>query len=416
MNRLFWGIVFLVLAAGGWAQSTWRGQAELWKAANVPAEGFLAASNEFPRNSLLSVENYKTKKTVQVRVVSNLPVGSSALVLLNPKAAAALDMKAGDSPLVGVRMDPSGIERPDNPDPDVNPLAAKPLAVKPTTPAVAVAPVAVPTATPVAPAAAVAKPDPDLLPLPSVASPEPLPVPSSVADPLPVTELSTPLPVVVEPEPTPVTPGRKVFVTTRDPEPVAAETPLVTVKPSVTETTPGVDTVPVVETAPVAEPAESAKPAPTVVAEVPVAAPEATPVAAPVPPPVAVAPPVAPVAPPAVPVASSAATVVPVKPTSASAWVDKPAKLEGPLLGQVAILAALEKGKSYVQVGTWAKEADILKALDTLKSYVPLALYKAEGEKNPWRLVVESAPKAQLGMLLMHFRSQGFKSASVVKG
>jgi len=127
MNRLFWGIAFLVLAAaGGWAQSTWRGQAEVWAAASAPADGFVAASNQFPRNSLLTVENYKTKKTIQVRVVATLPAESSALVVLNPKAAQALEIKAGEAPMVGVQIDPSGTDLAENPDPDVNPLAAAP--------------------------------------------------------------------------------------------------------------------------------------------------------------------------------------------------------------------------------------------------------------------------------------------------
>jgi hypothetical protein len=84
-------------------------------------------------------------------------------------------------------------------------------------------------------------------------------------------------------------------------------------------------------------------------------------------------------------------------------------------MGQMVVLASLDKGRPYVQVGAWATEADMLKTLETVKSYVPLALYKAEGEKNPWR-VIASAPKSQLGVLLMLFRSQGFRSAAVVKG
>ena len=85
-------------------------------------------------------------------------------------------------------------------------------------------------------------------------------------------------------------------------------------------------------------------------------------------------------------------------------------------MGTVAVLPGLEKGRSYVQVGAWASETELLAALGSVKSYVPLALYKAEGEKNPWRVVVASAPKGQLGLLLMHYRSQGFRTAGVVKG
>lgn len=355
MNRLFWGIALLVLAAaGGWAQSTWRGQAEVWAAATAPAEGFVVASNEFPRNSLLTVENYKTKKTIQVRVVAPLPAGSSALVLLNPKSARALEIKAGEAPMVGVQIDPTGVDRPDNPDPDVNPLAAK-------TPGVA-APVAAP--------GAAAAPG---LPLPALAD-------------------RTPLPVADEPDTTaPVTPGKKVFLTSRDPEPEApAPTPVPTPVAPAAE--------PVAEAAaPPATPTEPATPAPVVPTPVAVA-----PVAAPV----VEAPVVAPV-----PVAA-----LPVTPAPASSWVSVPGKLEGSVLGQVPVLAGLEKGRSYVQVGAWSTQADLMKAMETVKTYVPLALYQASGEKNPWRMVVASAPRSQLGVLLMLFKSQGFRAASVVKG
>lgn len=397
MNRLFWGIALMLLVTvGGWAQSTWRGQAEVWSAANAPTEGFVAASNEFPRNSLLSVENYKTRKTVQVRVVAALPAGSTALVLLNPKAAQALDIKVGEIPLVGVRMDPTGVDRPDNPDPDVNPMAGRPGAatgnagvpavVTPTAPVASLTTAPAPTLAPQAKDTTARTPavttldvargsttlDPDLLPLPALANPE------GVAE---------PSPLAVEEDPdgtTPVTPGRKVFVTTRDPEPVASEAPTETTTPPIAEIP--VETVAVPETTP--EPAAPVPPtpAPSVAESKPALAPA--------------------------PVAVAAVPVTPV----ANVWVPVAAKLDGAVLGAVPLLVGLEKGRSYVQVGAWASEADVLNALGTVKSHVPLALYRAEGEKNPWRLVVASAPKGQLGFLLMHYRSQGFRSASMVKG
>lgn len=422
-NRLLWGIAFLVLvAAGGWAQSTWRGQAEVWPTASAPVDGYVAASNEFPRNSLLTVENYRAKKTIQVRIVAALPAGSSALVLLNPKAAQALDIKAGDSPLVGVRLDPTGTDLAENPDPDVNPLAAKPAAAVAVVPAPAPTPVPAPVAEaavrtpPVTPAAPVAVAASDaVVPLPALANPEP------VAEPAPA-----PLAVADETEaPAPVTPGKKVFLTTRDPEPVATETvpepsPVHQPEPAPVAETPVVE-APVAQ-APVAEPEPEPEPVPVSpvspgapLAEAPVA--EPTPATSPAPTPVPAAPvPVAPVpvAPPA-PVAVAPASPLAVKPAPANAWVSVPGKLEGPVLGQVAVLPALDKGKAYVQVGAFATEADVLASLGQVRSYVPVALYKAAGEKNPWRVVV-AAPKAQLGVLLMSFRSQGFRTAAVVKG
>jgi hypothetical protein len=111
-----------------------------------------------------------------------------------------------------------------------------------------------------------------------------------------------------------------------------------------------------------------------------------------------------------------ATSVVPRPVTApAAAWVDTPSKLSGPVLGQVALLASLEKGKPYVQVGSWASEAEMLAALDSVKTYVPLSIYKAEGQKNPWR-VVAAAPNSQLGVLLASYRNQGFRTANLIKG
>lgn len=393
MKRMFWGMVWLAVAAGGWAQSTWRGQAEVWPAATAPADGYVAASNEFPRNSLLTVENYRAHKTVQVRVVAALPDGSSALVVLNGKAADALDIKPGEIPLVGVQLNIGGIDRPDNPDPDVNPLAEKPV-VAATTPTPAV-PVPAPVPAAAAPAA-----DPNAIPL---LAPAAAPTPDAVAP--------TPLAVTEEPEPSaaPATPGKQVFLSTENTEPAA-------------DSVPPADTAPPAAAPDAAVPLAEAAPAPA--AETPAPAADDAPAAAapetaPAVPPVAAVPAEtpAPAESPAVPAAAPA----PVTPAPlavappAAAWVDTPSKLAGPVLGQVPVLASLEKGKPYVQVGAWASEAEVLAALDSVKSYVPVALYKAEGQKNPWR-VLASAPKAQLGVLLASYRNQGFRNASLIKG
>jgi hypothetical protein len=106
---------------------------------------------------------------------------------------------------------------------------------------------------------------------------------------------------------------------------------------------------------------------------------------------------------------------IPVAAAPSTAWVDSPSKLSGPVMGRVALLPSLEKGKAYVQVGAFASETEVLAALDSVKSYVPLSLYKAEGQKNPWR-VIAAAPNSQLGVLLASYRNQGFRTANLIKG
>ncbi len=122
------------------------------------------------------------------------------------------------------------------------------------------------------------------------------------------------------------------------------------------------------------------------------------------------------VAEPEVAIAESTVRVVPPSQPVVTAWVSKPGKLTGPILGTVSLLASLEKGKPYVQVAAFATEADLAKALDSLVSYVPVSLFKAEGEKNPWRILVDAVPKPQMGVLIMAFRQQGYRTAALIRG
>ncbi|NNM67212.1 MAG: hypothetical protein HKM06_04270, partial [Spirochaetales bacterium] len=183
MKRFLGLIVVLVgFSIPLWAQTSWKGQAEVWSDATLPLDGYYVASDQFPRNTVLIVENYKTRKTVQVRVVSGLPEGSACLVKLSPKAATALGMAPGDSVPVSVQIDTSlegylastgdqswktDTTAPSNPSTAVVESQAK-------------APVVVPLAAPLAPAVATG-------PSASEAAPAAVPVsPPAAATPPPV--------------------------------------------------------------------------------------------------------------------------------------------------------------------------------------------------------------------------------------
>ncbi len=495
MKQLFGAVLILTVSlAGLTAQSTWRGQAEVWQGAGAPTGGYVAAANEFTKNSLVTIENYKTKKTVQVRIVSTLPQGSSSFILISAKAAAALDIALTDTPLVGVQIDTTiggskGIVEDDtaqNPDPDVNPLAtAKPKVAAGTPvastpvplPATAETPTPALTNTPATPTPVDAPSEsPIMTPAPVVAAVSPASKPASASEEIPVVLLPqapvaptlartgaattnpaeltkasssvdpelTPLPPLEAPPPVappslavadmseetaPVTPGRRVFLPTTGTDIVADETPVV-------EETPGKKTTPEAESKTAVEPVA---PAPETVAETPTPAPVVTPapVATPAvaetpkatetPPAVVEAPksvtnpPVvetlkADVTSPAVSATTKPATVTSAPPAAAKAWVSTPGKLSGPVLGTIGVLTQLEKGKSYVQVAAYATQAEVLKVLESMSSYVPVSVYQATGEKNPWRILIDSAPKAQMGVLLNQFRNQGFRTASIIKG
>jgi|GEM_PF-2508001 len=383
MNRLI-GVLFcgLLLGSLGWSQSVWRGQAEVWTGPDAPSEGFVAASNEFPRNSLLKVENFKSQKSIDVRVVSGLPDGSTALVLLNAKAAAALDIKSGEVPMVGVSPDTSSSDLSQNPDPDINPAVDAPAAVAMTPP---------PAATAVPPS--------------SDSSPDAASEPSAEGS------APTPLPVVPETTPTPSTPGKTVFESTDQPAPPA---PAPVAEPAAAPDSEA--PAPATTETPVPETAETPAPATTVAPAVPLPPTGSTPEAPPVV--TAPAPETPPVTAPLSPPSSPPLTPLAVAPTvlpSDRAWVSEPQPLKGPVLGQVVWIPALDHGKAYVQVGAWPTRAALVATLDTVKSYVPLVLFNAKGEKNPWRLLA-SAPHSQLGVLLNSYRAQGFGRATVVKG
>lgn len=157
-------ILALILTAGcllpAAAQSAWRGQAGVITDGSLPESGYFAASNEFPRNTLVTVENLKTKAVIKVRILKRSPeVMDANFIFLNNRAASDLGLQAGESGLVSVQID-TGLEgirsslmedNPTNPDPETN-LAAGTLtdtpAAEPAAPAPALT--AAPAAAPLA--------------------------------------------------------------------------------------------------------------------------------------------------------------------------------------------------------------------------------------------------------------------------
>lgn len=393
MKRFTFVLLSLLLAVQGvGAQSTWRGQAEVLSAGSVPAEGFFAFSNEFPKNSILSVESYRSKKNVQVRVTGPLPTGLTCLVALSPKAASALDMAQGDSVLVGVQLADAMEKKasaPDvasNPDPDVNPLAGKPktLAEAAPAPLVPVSPAPVTAADPATGTALAVAPDgasDGSAPAKKVFLPPK--EPTSVASDAGAAAL--PLPPLADQEAAPA--PDQVSAPAAVPAPGEAEKPVVAEAPA----------APAPEAKPEVKPESEVKPA----APAPAAVPEAQPKA----PDVAEKP-------------SSGTGKVPVVPGMApkSSYASQPSRLQGDLLGRINLTDKLEKGRSYVQVAAYADEKSLLKALEGIKSYVPLSVVYGGTGKSSYLLVAQPGANAQLGILLMHFRSQGFRQAAVVKG
>lgn len=104
--RALLGLVLLtgtLLPAAG--DTTWRGQAGVSAGAGLPETGLFAATNEFPRGTLLEVRNLRNNKTLQLQVLKRSP---SALdlnfIYLSTQAGRDLDIRSGESVLVSVSV------------------------------------------------------------------------------------------------------------------------------------------------------------------------------------------------------------------------------------------------------------------------------------------------------------------------
>ena len=121
-------VPFLVSAAG-----FWDGNAALERGDAAFESGLNAASNSFPKDTRVLIENLDTGKTANATITERIEGRSDMLVLLSPKTAEALGIAQGTLASVRVtvtsspnpaRAQPS--EQAYSPDPDLNPAAGYP--------------------------------------------------------------------------------------------------------------------------------------------------------------------------------------------------------------------------------------------------------------------------------------------------
>jgi rare lipoprotein A (peptidoglycan hydrolase)/cell division septation protein DedD len=153
------------------AEDLWEGNAAVIRRGVFDVPGLFAASDSFPRNSLILVENIQNGKQVEVTILERINGAGNVFLLLSEQAAEQIGLSSDEVLPVRARikMSPAGdvIGLPDdlteNPDPDINPPASLPPAAA-TDRFVAEAPVAepqaaaAPVAEPQAAAAPVAEP------------------------------------------------------------------------------------------------------------------------------------------------------------------------------------------------------------------------------------------------------------------
>jgi len=110
------------------AGSVWDGSVSTARYGYLPQSGLYAASNAFPQNSLVTVTNPDTGKTVDVLVLERLE-DNTVFLALSADAAEAIGISYGDLFYghISEKNKLSGINENDlpyNPDPDINPSAA----------------------------------------------------------------------------------------------------------------------------------------------------------------------------------------------------------------------------------------------------------------------------------------------------
>ena len=132
-KTLIAAILFLLIAGVFQihAESVWEGSAAMGRYGEFPFTGFYGASNSFPQNAYVEVENLENGKRTRVIIVNRLTT-PGLLMLVSNEAAQELGIYQSDIARIKVRMISSGntTATPQyddlafNPDPDINPAAA----------------------------------------------------------------------------------------------------------------------------------------------------------------------------------------------------------------------------------------------------------------------------------------------------
>jgi len=127
------GIILLLVSGSLFSQSEWEGTTAMGRYGEFPSSGLYGASNSFPRNTLVEVENLETGMTATVLIVDRLD-DPGLFLLLSREAAENLGIE--DDQIVrsrvqladnSRRLSLEDTDRPYHPDPDINPGAEEEL-------------------------------------------------------------------------------------------------------------------------------------------------------------------------------------------------------------------------------------------------------------------------------------------------
>lgn len=121
----------LITLSVAFAETVWEGSAAMSRYGEFPVNGLYGASNSFPVNTIISVENPKNKKTIEIIIVNSLS-DKNLFLLLSKDVSEYLDIKQDEIIPVKAKIVkevtlPRMSEKVSNTDPDNNPSSAESL-------------------------------------------------------------------------------------------------------------------------------------------------------------------------------------------------------------------------------------------------------------------------------------------------
>jgi rare lipoprotein A (peptidoglycan hydrolase) len=122
-------ITLCLFTVAAYSQQSWQGNAAAARGGEFAAPGLYAASNAFPENTAILVQNAQTGQSVRVTVTQRIPGTASVFLLLSEEAGKQIGLtgsqvirvRASVVSTLGTDLSDSLREEPYSPDPDLNP-------------------------------------------------------------------------------------------------------------------------------------------------------------------------------------------------------------------------------------------------------------------------------------------------------
>ncbi len=102
---------------------------------------------------------------------------------------------------------------------------------------------------------------------------------------------------------------------------------------------------------------------------------------------------------------------------AAPAVATAPAPEKAAVTFKAPTITALEKGKDYLQIGTFSKSESVTRLIDSIKPAYPIAVQSVVvGTGTVYRVLIGPLSADEAGVILVGFRAAGFPDAFVRTG